>query len=139
MELTYQLLAGAIGGLASVLLLGLAAPLTLRVRSLTPGVWRQTNAAWQIAQGATQVMAGIGLGFLFWLSWGLTAIVNVPWWQRGALFGAVAWAVLGLPVMIATSISLQTGWRAGLVTVIEWLCTALCAGIVCGWVWTRGM
>ena len=139
MELSYQLLAGAAGGLASVLLLGLAAPLILRLRSFTPGIWRQTRATWQIAHAAIQMIAGVGLGLLFWLSWGLAAVVNIGWWQRGAVFGAVAWGVLAVPVLIGNSISFPVEWRAALVTMMEWLCTALCAGLACSWVWARNM
>ncbi len=139
MELSYQLLAGAVGGLASVLLLGLAAPLIVRLGAFTPGIWRQTSATWQIAHASIQMLAGVGLGLLFWLSWGLAAVVNIDWWQRGAVFSAVTWAVLAIPVLIANAISVQVEWRAALVTIIEWLCTALCAGLACSWVWTRSM
>ena len=37
------------------------------------------------------MLCGTGLGLLFWLSWGLAAVVDVPWWVRGLTFGGLCW------------------------------------------------
>ena len=66
MELSYQLLAGALGALASVLLLGLASPVIVRLRSYAPQIWRESSVTLQLAYVALQIFAGLGLGLLFW-------------------------------------------------------------------------
>lgn len=139
MELSYQLAAGATGALASVLLLSLVTPLLVRLRAFSPAQWREPGAGLQLAHVAAQIVAGIGLGLVFWLSWGLTAIVNVLWWQRGLVFALVAWGAFALPVLVASALAQRAQWRAMMVTAVEWLVTAACVSLACAWVWMRRM
>ncbi len=124
------------GALTSVLLLALVTPVLARLFALSPAI---TGVGSQIAQLAVRILAGFGLGLVFWLSWGLTAIVNVPWWQRGFVFALLAWGVLILPMLMASALAQRMQWRAMAVTAVEWFVTAACTSMTCAWVWIRPM
>jgi hypothetical protein len=139
MELIFQLAAGAMGALTSVLLLALVTPVLARLCALSPATSGEPGAGSQIAQVAVRILAGVGFGLVFWLSWGLTAIVSVPWWQRGLVFALLAWAVFALPLLTAGALAQRMQWRAMFVTAVEWLVTAACVSMTCAWVWIRPM
>ncbi|MFL6577740.1 MAG: hypothetical protein ACJ8MR_14060, partial [Povalibacter sp.] len=88
MERSYLLLTGALSGLVSLLahavLWSFAEMIKpqLRTRQIPH---RQLD----VPDILLHLIAGTGLGLLFWLSWGLTAIVSVPWWTRGLAFASL--------------------------------------------------
>jgi len=129
-------LAGAIGGLMGALLLALASPLILRLRSLAPELWRDPSVLVQLTHSGLQIAAGLGLGFLFWLSWGLAAVVRVPWWTRGLIFALVCWAVLIVPVLAASALAVRRS--SAMIFASEWLCICVCSGLSSAWTWTHG-
>jgi hypothetical protein len=139
MELIFQLAAGAMGALTSVLLLALVTPMLARLFNLSPAISGAPGVGSQIAQVAVRILAGVGFGLMFWLSWGLTAIVNVPWWHRGILFALLAWAVFALPMLLASALAQRVQWRVMIVTAVEWLVTVACVSMTCAWVWIRPM
>jgi hypothetical protein len=136
MDRSYLLLIGALSGLVSVLthavlgsLIDMLRPKGRSNTSLTANV--------DVPDIVLHIVAGIGLALLFWLSWGLAAVVSVRWWVRGLSFGALCWVTLGLPAVI--SLARSRGITAGPAAVIatQWASTCIVAGLACAWTWAR--
>jgi len=125
------------GGLASVLVAALLRPvLTTAWRSGTVATKSPSlNPTWtDVLEASAHVIAGAGMGLLFWLSWGLAAVVAVPWWVRGLTFGLLCAAVIALPVLAATALRLKIQRRVLSVLLVEWSYTCTMAGLACAWV-----
>lgn len=141
MERSYLLLLGALSGLVSVLF---HAVLWSTIELVLPGrhaarrsELRASLARLDIPDIALHVVWGVGLGLLFWLSWGLAAVVSVPWWLRGLVFAALAWGFMGLPAIVSMA-RLRGGARSATVVVVaQWATTCLIAGLACAWSWER--
>jgi hypothetical protein len=133
MELSYLVFTGSLSGLVSILghsvlwsLVELVRP--RRAGSLDPQV--------QIAEAFLHMVLGVALGLLFWLSWGLAAVVEVTWWIRGLAFGALAILLL-LPMLL--NVLLTRRIENGLLAVVasRWMTTCIVAGLSCAWSWER--
>jgi hypothetical protein len=106
--------------------------------------WRGTNlSALSLTDAFLHLICGTGLGLLFWLSWGLAAMVDVSWWVRGLTFAMLCWVPVSLPAVVAAWIS--AGPDRGLSTktmammASRWAMTCLVAGLTCAWSWERSM
>lgn len=88
-------------------------------------------------------ICGTGLGLLFWLSWGLAAIVDVPWWVRGVTFAMLCWMPVSLPAVVAAWISSEPGrglsTKAMAMMASRWATTCLIAGLTCAWSWEKSL
>jgi hypothetical protein len=138
MELMYLLFVAALATvLASAVNLALA-PIWSRMRGQgSHGAYGNAFSV-QFTGLIVQLGAGILAGFLFWLSWGLAAVIGVPWWLRGASFGVAVWSAGCLPVLVGQVVLARGHWLAALATALEWLTTFLLVGLACGWSWSRG-
>ncbi len=135
MELAYLLLTGSLSGLVSVLghsVLWSGFELLARPQ-------RETYADLPLLEVILHMLAGVGLGLLFWLSWGLAAIVDVAWWLRGLSFGGLCVIALVLPLTISTLLAQPQAWRALAARTARWITTCLIVGLACGWSWARHM
>ena len=137
MERSYLLLTGALSGLVSLLahavIWSLAEMIRPQLRTVqTP--YRQLD----VPDILLHLIAGTGLGLLFWLSWGLTAIVSVPWWMRGLAFAALTWIALALPASLSVARARQITLMSVSVIATRWATTCLIAGLACSWGWDRG-
>ena len=131
------LLYGAMGGLASVLVAALVRSVVSAGNGSAPGpeTSRSLLPTWkEVIEAGTHVLAGAGIGLLFWLSWGFAAIVTVPWWVRGVAFGGACAVTLAVPALLAASFRTGIRPRQTLVLVLEWSYTCLTAGLACAWV-----
>ena len=135
MELSYLLFTGSLSGLISVLGHSVLWSLVEMTRSkASPAVDGQV----QVSEALLHMGAGIALGLMFWLSWGLAALVSVPWWLRGIAFGGLASAVV-LPALVQLRLN---GWFETsrlLLVASRWLTTCLIAGLTCAWSWERSV
>jgi len=137
MELTLILIHGAIAGLVAGTLNGIVAPLFLmRVGAMPP--WRKPRTAVQFASVAVHLLAGLALALLFWLSWGLTAIISVAWWQRGLSFALLTWAALSGPLLTNQALHARVGWPLIAKSAWDWFSTCLLVGMACAWSWNDG-
>lgn len=138
MERSYLLLTGALSGLVSLLahsvIWSFAEMVRPRLRLSTAGQ-RQLD----VPDILLHLVAGTGLGLLFWLSWGLTAIVNVSWWWRGACFGAITWLMVATPAVISMARSREIGFGPAAVIATRWATTCFIAGLACSWGWERSI
>lgn len=138
MERSYLLLTGALSGLVSLLahsvIWSIAETIRPRLR-LASASDRQLD----VPDVLLHLVAGTGLGLLFWLSWGLTAIVHVPWWWRGACFGAITWLMLATPAVISMARSRQIGLGPATIIATRWATTCFIAGLACAWAWERSI
>lgn len=129
MELTNLLLTGSLSGLVSVLA---HAVLWSAVETLRGPV---TAAALQVSDALLHMACGIVLALLFWLSWGLAAVVDVPWWVRGVSFGSLCWLALALPSLASLALNRALSAAAALIAASRWATTCLIAGLACAWTW----
>ena len=133
MELSFLLFTGSLSGLVSILGHSVVWSLIDALRPKRPNAFHPQIL---ISEAFLHMLTGIVLGFLFWLSWGLAAIVDVTWWVRGLAFGGLV-AALTLPPL------LNARFARGLDTLLlilfgsRWLTTCFVVGLACAWNWER--
>jgi hypothetical protein len=121
MDLTYLMLTGGLSGLVSVLVHSILSSARAAVR---PGA-------------LLHMLYGTGFALLFWLSWGLAAVVDVPWWVRGLSFGSLCWLSFAVPSLVG--VALARGLPVAMIAVLasRWATTSVIAGLSCAWSWER--
>jgi len=131
MDLTYLMLTGSLSGLVSVLLHSILASARTAVR---PGA---VIPPLQVSDALLHMLYGCGFALLFWLSWGLAAVVEVPWWVRGLSFGSLCWLSFAVPSVVGVALSrgLPVSTIAALAS--RWATTSVVAGLACAWSWER--
>ncbi len=134
-ELLMSLLAGFAGGLTGVLWGGVVSATWLaKGRAGAPEEESGSRLALTALLYGT---CGAALGFLFWLSWGLVALVEAPWIAVGVLFGLLCWAGGALPALGVLSLRLKAPRRVATVLAVEWLVSCLAIGLLCALSWHR--
>lgn len=135
-QLTYLMMMGSMSGLVAVLAHSVVYSAYELVRR------RESDmSSLSLTDAFLHLICGTGLGLLFWLSWGLAALVDVPWWVRGVTFATLCWVPLSLPAVVAAWINVEPG--RGLSTKVmammssRWATTCLIAGLTCAWSWER--
>jgi hypothetical protein len=131
MDLTYLMLTGSLSGLVSVLLHSILASARTAVR---PGA---VIPPLQISDAVVHMLYGCGFALLFWLSWGLAAIVDVPWWVRGLCFGSLCWLSFALPTVVGVALSQGLSVATIAAVASRWATTSVIAGLACAWSWDR--
>ncbi len=137
MELAYHLFSGALAAVLAGLFNTVAAPALATLRSGDRDQWRTQSLPSQFATLTVYLLVGIGLGLLFWLSWGLTAIVGVPWWLRGSAFALILWLMCCLPLLTMQLLALRLSWKTAAAFAIDWLVIFLSVGLACAWTWEK--
>jgi hypothetical protein len=133
MELSAVLHAGALAAIAANAFNSLIILIAARLRG-TPYPTAQAYLLLLLLH----LVAGIGVGLVFWLSWGLTAIIAVTWWQRGFAFAVLLWSVVCVPFGIHLLMSQREQWRSILGVTLQWFVTLMAVGLACAWSWSRG-
>ena len=137
-EPVMSVLAGLTGGLAGVLWSGLvSSPWLERNRRERPASWHRESVAQLAVHALLYAAGGAMLGFLFWLGWGLIAIVNAPWYATGLLFGLASWAAIAVPMLGALALRLRDFAPVAAIHALEWLVTCIVAGLLCAFSWQR--
>jgi len=133
-ELWMTVFAGLSGGLAGVLWSGFVTTPWLSRRAVVG----QSEDAWRLLGGAVvRAVAGALLGFLFWLGWGLIAVVGLPWFAVGLLYGSLCWAALVAPVLGTLQLHGRAATSPLVAHALEWLVTCLAIGLLSGLAWHR--
>jgi hypothetical protein len=132
------LLAGLAGGLAGVLWSGLVtAPWLALGGDAATGKGQGETAARLFVDAALRAASGAALGFLFWLGWGLIAVVGWPWYAIGLLFGGLCWAAIAAPVLATLLLHGRAQARPVAAHAVEWLVACLSVGLLCALAWHR--
>jgi len=132
------LLAGLAGGLAGVLWSGLVTTPWLALGGgAVAGKGQGETAARLFVDAALRAAAGAALGFLFWLGWGLIAVVGWPWYAIGLLFGGLCWAAIAAPVLATLLLHDRAQARPVAAHAVEWLVACLSVGLLCALAWHR--
>ncbi len=134
MELSYYLFAGSLSGLISILSHSVVISLVELASRRKAGTHELQVS---IAEAFLHMAFGVVLGLTFWLSWGLTAIVQVDWWIRGFSFGGLA-ALALIPALLNVGIATRTSRLEWSIVALRWLTTCLVVGLICAWTWQRG-
>jgi hypothetical protein len=137
-ELWMTVFAGLAGGLAGVLWSGLVTTPWLAGRAgAATGQSHAETAARVVAGAALRAAAGVALGFLFWLGWGLIAIVGKPWYVTGLLYGGLCWAAMIVPTLGTLLLRGNGPARPVAAHAVEWLFTCMAIGLLCALSWHR--
>jgi hypothetical protein len=137
-EMLMSVLAGFAGGLVGTLWGGVVSSALLsRARAAAPHSWHGESAGRLIAGALAYGLGGAALGFLFWLGWGLVALVERPWPYVGLLFGSICWAGAALPVLATLHLKLREPKRVAAVLAVEWLVACSAIGLLCAMAWHR--
>ena len=136
-ELWTTVFAGLAGGLAGVLWSGVVTtPWLARAGDVASGSHAETTAR-LVAGAALRAAAGAALGFLFWLGWGLIALVGQPWYAIGALYGALCWSAIAAPVLGTLLLRRHAPASLLVAHATEWLFTFAAIGLLCALAWHR--
>jgi hypothetical protein len=136
-ELWMTVFGGLAGGLAGVLWAGLVTPWLVRAGTTVDGASQTETAARLLAGAALRAAAGAALGFLFWLGWGLIAIVGQPWFLIGPLYGVLAWVAVAVPTLGTLLLQGHGCARAVAAHALDWLFTCTVIGLLCALAWHR--
>jgi len=137
-DLNYLLIMGSLSGLVAVLAHSVLYSLYDLIRSGGSQIGQVS-----FTDALLHLICGTGLALLFWLSWGLAGMVEVPWWVRGLSFAMLCWVPVSLPAVVAAWIG--TAPERGLSTktmalmASRWATTCVIAGLACAWSWERSM
>lgn len=135
MELTQLLLTGSLSGLISVLGHSAAWSAIGLLRRDAP----ISRAEPPVSEAVLHMGSGIVLAWLFWLSWGLAAIVDARWWVRGLSFGALSWLALALPSIASIALTRLLDAKSAMLIASRWATTALTVGLACSWSWHQAV
>lgn len=137
-ELWMTVFGGLAGGLAGVLWSGMVTtPWLARADADATAFSHAETAARTFAGAALRAAAGAALGFLFWLGWGLIAIVGLPWYAVGLVYGGLCWLALVAPSLATLALRSPGLARAATAHAAEWLFTCLVIGLLCALAWHR--
>jgi hypothetical protein len=137
-ELLMSLLAGFAGGLVGTLWSGIVSSALLSgARSAAAHSWHAETTGRLFIGALIYGLGGAVLGFLFWLSWSLIALVERPWPVVGLLFGVICWAGAALPVLATLQLKLREPKRLAAVLAVEWFVACIAIGLLCAMTWHR--
>ena len=133
-----SVLAGLSGGLFGVLWSGLvSSPWLAAGAAEHPSRWHDENLPRLVAGALLRAVAGAALGFLFWLGWGLIAVLRAPWPLVGLLFGLLCWAGAALPALATLGLRVELPRRSIRVHAVDWLVSCVAVGLLCAYAWYR--
>ncbi|MGH8178670.1 MAG: hypothetical protein ACREV5_20625 [Steroidobacter sp.] len=138
MDLSYLMLTGSLSGLISLL----AHSVVWSGVELIRGPARASalaHSAIAVSEALLHMLCGISLGLLFWLSWGLAAVVDVSWWVRGLSFGSLCWFALTLPTLLDLAFAKRVPSNAAALAASRWATTCLITSLACAWGWERAL
>lgn len=99
--------------------------------------WRASSALNELLYVVSHAAIGAGVGLLFWLSWGFTALAGLTWWQQGLSFGLMNAAVFGIvPLAIVRSL-LRCEAMVYWLLVSEMALTCTAAALASSWSWHK--
>ena len=128
--------AGLSGGLVGVVWGGLiSSPWLGGVHRRSPGTLERETLARLATSTLLYGIGGAILGLLFFLGWGLIALVDAPWYAVGLLFGVLCWMGVALPTVGTLMLRIRAPLQVALVHGIEWLVVCVSAGLFCAYAW----
>ena len=138
LELWMSVFAGLAGGLAGVLWSGLVTSyLVARGNAPAAQAEQRETVARIVLASALRATAGAVLGFVFWLGWGLIALVGLPWYAVGGVYGGLCWLALVAPVLATLTLRWPGSGHVAAAHAAEWLFTCLAIGLLCALAWHR--
>jgi hypothetical protein len=137
MEISYFLFTGSLGALLSILAHSVVySGLELLGRPRLSRVMALVQVS--VAETLLHMLGGIAMGCLYWLSWGLAAVVGVQWWWRGLGFGVVCALGIVLPSLITLALAGREPRLQSMAVSTRWLTTCVFVGLACAWQWANG-
>jgi hypothetical protein len=85
------------------------------------------------------LIGGVTLGAMFWLSWGLAAVVDVTWYVRGIVFAALIFVAACLPALASFALATRDTKVSSIALIARWATTCLTVSLSCSWNWTHAL
>ena len=109
-----------------------------RAHQSKASLWRGSNAFNELLYVSSHALMGGGIGWLFWLSWGFTAVADLGWWQQGLAFGLGNALVFGLLPLLMLRSLLRAESQLYWLLSAEIVSTCAAAGMAASWSWKQG-
>lgn len=138
MDVLTSMTTGSAAGLSvSILLRPVWSGFASRTVPAEQSQWVRTSTRSEALYLGAHLLAGAAQGFLFWLSWGLTALNIMSWWLQGLAVGGAFAMLAVLPLILVCSSVIRMDRKVLWVLGIETLTTCLAVGLACSWHWTQ--
>jgi hypothetical protein len=85
------------------------------------------------------LIAGVALGAIFWLSWGLAAVVDVTWLVRGLVFASLTFIAACLPALASHMLATRDSKVSSIAVIARWATTFLAVSLSCSWNWSHAL
>lgn len=85
------------------------------------------------------LIAGVTLGAIFWLSWGLAAVVDVSWYVRGFVFASLTFLAACLPALASYMLAARDPKVSSIAVIGRWATTFLAVSLSCSWNWSHAL
>ena len=85
------------------------------------------------------LIAGVALGAMFWLSWGLAAIVDVTWYVRGLTFAGLTFFAASFPALASYMFATRDPKISSIAVIARWATTCLAVSLSCSWNWSHAL
>jgi hypothetical protein len=134
MTLMRMLIAGAVGGFASIFTSWLiTGTLFHRYQRLTPDTWRPEGSREYALSSLVLLAAGVAFGLLFYVTGGPARIGPQAWLGRGLLFGGTVWLAAACPVHATSAIFVRLHRGVVMGLLLDSLVGLLLVGVACAW------
>jgi hypothetical protein len=104
---------------------------------------RSTNSPLEVHPTVIEMLlhliAGVALGAMFWLSWGLAAVVDVTWYVRGCAFAALIFVAACLPALASFIFAARESKVSSVAFIARWATTCLAVSLSCSWNWSHAL
>jgi hypothetical protein len=134
-QLYLLLFTGGLSGLLSVFGHSVAWSIAERLR------WRSPDSRIEVHPTVMEMLlhliAGVALGAMFWLSWGLAAVVDVTWYIRGLAFAGLTFVGACLPALASLMFATRDSKVSSIAMILRWATTCLAVSLTCSWNWSH--
>jgi hypothetical protein len=76
---------------------------------------------------------------MFWLSWGLAAVVDVTWYVRGFAFAGLTFFASCFPALASYMLAARDPKISAIAVIARWATTVLAVSLSCSWNWSHAL
>ena len=128
---------GGLSGLLSVFAHSVAWSITERLGLRTPDSPIEVHPT--VMEMLLHLIAGVGLGAMFWLSWGLAAVVDVTWYVRGFAFAGLTFVAACLPGLASYMFAARDRKISSVAVIARWATTFMAVSLSCSSNWSHAL
>lgn len=126
---------GGLSGLLSVFGHSVAWSIAERIGLRNPSSPREVHPT--VLEMLLHLVAGVALGAMFWLTWGLAAVVDVAWYVRAFAFAGLTFIGACLPALASFMFAARDSKISSIAVIARWATTFLAVSLSCSWNWSH--